>query len=146
MYGGKRENDRNETISKDQKLSANPSGDGRKGLQFPMRLDEQKSHPFETRSPYECIHCFSRVRIVTLVTLHTGTIDEPRSMIWRSKKLRVLSVRFCNVGVDHLRRIDDAVELVLCDKPQLKCGLLQREIVVQRVVRNLRCLVIANDR
>src|ERR1700733_4899477 len=113
-----------------------------------MRSDQQKSHPFETRSPYECIHCFSGVRIVTLVTCTQARSmnHDRRTKTWRLKKLRVLSVRLRNVGVDHLRRIDDAVELFLCDKPQLERGLLEREVVVQRVVRNLRGLVIANDR
>jgi hypothetical protein len=50
------------------------------------------------------------------------------------------------IRVDHLRRIDDAVELGFRYKAQLQCGLLEREVVVQRVVRNLRRLVIADDR
>src|SRR5258708_40302233 len=51
-----------------------------------------------------------------------------------------------DVRFDHLRWIDDAVELVLRHEPKLqRCG-LQREVVVQRVVLMLRCLVVANDR
>src|SRR6266404_4977236 len=55
------------------------------------------------------------------------------------------SAGFCNVRVDHLRRIDDAVELAFRDKPQFQCGLFEGEVVVQRVVRDLRGFVIADD-
>jgi hypothetical protein len=54
------------------------------------------------------------------------------------------SAGFCHVRLDHLRRIDDAVELVFRYRSQLKCGLLEREVVVHRVVRDLRRLVIAD--
>src|ERR1700685_4531106 len=57
----------------------------------------------------------------------------------------VFSAGFRHVRVNHLRRIDDPVELGFRYKSQLQCGLLEGKVVIQRVVRNLRRFVIAND-
>src|SRR6266446_1715940 len=51
-----------------------------------------------------------------------------------------------HVRPDHLRRVDDAIELFRRDVSQLQRGLPERQVVVQRVVGNLRCLVVADDR
>src|SRR5580698_1940580 len=48
--------------------------------------------------------------------------------------------------MNHLRRIDDPVELVFRHVSQLQCGLLECQVVVEGVVSNLRRLVITNDR
>src|SRR6266480_5169020 len=48
----------------------------------------------------------------------------------------------CHIGLHHLLRIDDAVELRLGDKSQLPRGRLQREIALHGVVGNLRGLVV----
>src|SRR3984957_17521620 len=44
----------------------------------------------------------------------------------RTRCVWFASAGFCNVRVDHLCRIDDAVELVFRYKSQLECGLLER--------------------
>src|SRR5260370_36076079 len=67
------------------------------------------------------------------------------SVLYRSAGSDSLLAGFCNIGMDHLRGINDAVELVLRHKSQLQCGLLERGVVVQCIVCNLRRLVIAND-
>src|SRR6185312_2243107 len=51
-----------------------------------------------------------------------------------------------DVGPDHLRRVDDAVELRLGDKAKLQGGLFQRQVVVGGVMRDLRRLVVADHR
>src|SRR5215469_8580719 len=51
-----------------------------------------------------------------------------------------------HIGMDHLCRVDDAVEFFCRYKSQLECGFLKSEIVVQRVMGDLRSFVIADDR
>src|SRR5579871_2507272 len=46
---------------------------------------------------------------------------------------------------DHLGGIDDAIELVFADEAELECRLLEREVVVHGVMRDLGCLVVADD-
>src|SRR5260370_1274443 len=60
-------------------------------------------------------------------------------------KLWLPSAGFCNVRVDHLRRIDDAVELVFRDKPQFQCGLFEGEVVVQCVASKIAHYALDND-
>jgi hypothetical protein len=42
-----------------------------------------------------------------------------------------------NVGLDHLRGIDDAIELGLADEAKLQRSFLEREIMIHGVVRDL---------
>ena len=51
-----------------------------------------------------------------------------------------------DVGLDHLRRIDDAVELLFGDEAELECRHLQGQVVVHRVMRDLRCFVVTDHR
>ncbi len=51
-----------------------------------------------------------------------------------------------NVGLDHLRRVDHAVEFRLTDEAEGEGRLLQRQILLHRVVGDLRRLVVADDR
>src|SRR5260370_1274442 len=60
-------------------------------------------------------------------------------------KLWLPSAGFCNVRVDHLRRIDEVVDFVFRDKPQFQGGLFEGEVVVQCVVRDLRGYALDND-
>ena len=53
---------------------------------------------------------------------------------------------FSDIGMSHLGRIYHAVELSFANEPEFEGSLFQREIVVQGVVRNLRSLVVSNDR
>src|ERR1700679_409627 len=46
----------------------------------------------------------------------------------------------------HLGGVDDAIELRLRDEAKLQRGVLQREIVVHRMMGDLRCLVVADHR
>ena len=46
----------------------------------------------------------------------------------------------------HLLRIDHAIELILCDKPEFERALFQREVVIHCEMRNLRRFVVADDR
>src|SRR5207247_8168880 len=50
-----------------------------------------------------------------------------------------------DVWTNHLRRIDNTVELGLGNKAQFQRGGLQRENVVHRVVSDLRRLVVTDD-
>src|SRR5882757_7707399 len=51
-----------------------------------------------------------------------------------------------DVGPDHLCGIDDAVELLLGNEAELQRRCLEREIVVHRVMRDLRRLVVTDHR
>src|SRR5207302_1909600 len=52
----------------------------------------------------------------------------------------------CDIRLHHLFGIDDAIKFGFCNKAQLQGCSLEREIVIGGVVRNLRCLVIADNR
>jgi len=67
-----------------------------------------------------------------------------KSGLWSA--LGFLSAGFCNVRVHHFQRIDDTVELVFRYKCELQRGLLEGEIVVQRIVGDFRGFVVADDR
>src|SRR5207302_1583610 len=51
----------------------------------------------------------------------------------------------CNIGLHHLARIDNAIEFRLGYKAQFQGGGLKRQVIVQGVVSDLGCLVIADD-
>ena len=62
----------------------------------------------------------------------------------RGLRFHYLAVR--DVRPDHLCRIDDAIEFRLGDEAELQRSGLEREVVVHRVVCDLRRLVVADDR
>src|ERR1700741_60841 len=51
-----------------------------------------------------------------------------------------------DIGVDHLGRVDDAIEVGLGDIAELQRGGLERKIVVLGIMRYLRRLVVADHR
>src|SRR6516164_7692160 len=51
-----------------------------------------------------------------------------------------------DVGLDHLARIDDAVELRRADRAELQGRLLECQVVIQGVMRDLGSLVVADHR
>ena len=54
--------------------------------------------------------------------------------------------RGSHVGLRHFLWIDHSIEFGFRHKAQFKGGLLQREIIIQGVMSNLRRLVVADDR
>src|SRR5262249_61445669 len=50
----------------------------------------------------------------------------------------------CDVGLDHLSRIDNAIEFRRADRPEFQRGLLERQVMIQGVVRDLGGLVVAD--
>src|SRR5258707_12991021 len=54
-----------------------------------------------------------------------------------AKRQTLTTNRMRDVRFDHFGRIDDAIKLVFRYKAEFQCGILQREIVVHCVVRDL---------
>src|SRR5262245_17928905 len=51
-----------------------------------------------------------------------------------------------DIRLDHLPRIDNPVEIRRTDSAELQCGLLERQVVIEREMGNLRSLVVTNHR
>ena len=70
------------------------------------------------------------------ITFHQRKQPCDANTMLRSKWSRpLLTVR--DIGIDHLRWIDDAIKFVFSNKAELQCCGLQRNVVVHRVVSNL---------
>src|SRR5438105_5525669 len=70
----------------------------------------------------------------------TASIPEP----WAADSAELSGGR-CNIGFHHLARIHNAIEFRLAYKAQLQGGGPERQIIVEGVVSDLGCLVIADD-
>jgi hypothetical protein len=52
----------------------------------------------------------------------------------------------CHVGLHHFGRVDHPIELLFGYEAELQCRLLQSEIMIHGIVRNLRGFIVADDR
>src|SRR6266480_2206987 len=52
----------------------------------------------------------------------------------------------CHIRFHHLFWIDDAIKFSLSDKSQLQGGSLECEVIIHRVMRDLRCFVVTDHR
>jgi len=76
----------------------------------------------------------------------TNPAFKPSAESWRPFEADDLFLICCHVRLHHFGRIDNAVELLLGYQAELQGSVLQCQIMIRRVVRDLRRLVVANDR
>src|SRR6266851_8941123 len=51
-----------------------------------------------------------------------------------------------DIRFHHLGGINHAIEFLLCDETQFQSSCLERQVVVQGIVSDVRCFVVADDR
>ena len=115
---------------------------------FVVRAAESESHQGYT--PFEGVELTGRVKSTFLA----GRADLSRRQDRRAAARRISAptarlIRLPaggDIGVDHLGRVDDAVEVGLGDEAELQRGGFEREVVVLGVMRDLRRLVVADHR
>src|SRR5262249_39340254 len=92
----------------------------------------------------------NRTRVARLRRSRTPEADSwtflsPATAGATSRRSRIAGIGR-DVRPNHLRRVDDTVELRLAYEPQLERRLLERQIIVQGVVGDLRGLVVPDNR